>query len=73
MDMSCDTIPIFGKERILYRENDLAYMINNKDNLENHPIYIVDTDMGFTIFYNDLCPQRIGLEPSESAKDEANH
>jgi hypothetical protein len=29
MDMSYATIPIFGEQRRLYRENRLAYMINS--------------------------------------------
>jgi hypothetical protein len=38
MDLSYATIPIFSEQRRLYRENRLAYMIGNKENLENHPI-----------------------------------
>ena len=55
MDMSYATIPVFGEQRRLYREIRLAYMISSKENLENHPIYAVDTDLGFAGFYNDLC------------------
>ena len=55
MDMSYATIPIFGEQRRLYRENHLAYMISNKDNPKNHPIYFIDIDMGCSIFYNDSC------------------
>lgn len=44
MDMSYATILIFNEQRRLYRENRLAYMISSRDNLENHPIYVVDTD-----------------------------
>ena len=32
MDLSYATIPVFGEQRRLYRENHLAYMINNKEN-----------------------------------------
>ena len=52
MDMSYATIPVFGVQRRLYRENRLKYMINSKECPENHPIYVVDTDMGSAIFYN---------------------
>lgn len=55
MDMSYATISVFGEKRRLYRENRLVYMINSKDNLENHAIYVVDIDLGSAIFYNDLC------------------
>ena len=51
MDFSYATIPIFGVQRRLYRENRLKYMINSKENPENHLIYVVDTEMGSTIFY----------------------
>ena len=37
MDLSYAIILVFGTLRRLYRENRLAYMINNKENSENHP------------------------------------
>ena len=52
MDMSYATIPVFGVQRKLYRENGLQYMISSKECPENHPIYVVDTDMGSAIFFN---------------------
>jgi hypothetical protein len=55
MDMSYATIPVFGEQRRLYKEHRLAYMISSKDNRENHPIYAMDTDLGFAILFNDLC------------------
>jgi len=55
MDMSYATIPLFGEQRILYRENQLAYMVSNPDKPQNHPIYCVDTDLGTFVFYNELC------------------
>ena len=65
MDIPYATISIFGEQRRLYRENHLAYMISNKDSLENHPIYAIDTDMGFVIFYNDLCFEESDLKEGE--------
>ena len=47
-------------------------MISNKDNPKNHPIYAIDTDMGLSMFYNDICPQEIKLKSSEGTKDERN-
>ena len=47
-------------------------MINNKNNPENHPIYVIDTDMGSSMLFNNLCPQESMSGPSESAKSEAN-
>jgi ribonuclease HI len=54
MDMSYATIPVFGQERWLYREVLLKYMVSSKMQPKNHPIYSVDTDIGSSIFYNDL-------------------
>ena len=44
MDLSYAMIPIFGMQMRLYRENRLAYMINNRENLENNPIYPSNQD-----------------------------
>ena len=68
MDMSYATIPIFDEQRKLYRENSLAYMISNKDNPENHPIYVVETNIGSAICYNDLCFEESQLKEFESKK-----
>ena len=72
MDMCYTMIPISGEQKRLYRENCLAYMVNIKDNPENHPIYIVDTDMGSAMFYNDICPQKIMSKQGGSTKDESS-
>jgi hypothetical protein len=48
------TIPVFGEQRRLYKETQLAYMINSRNKPNNHPIYVVDIDLGSSIFYNDL-------------------
>jgi hypothetical protein len=54
MDMSYATIPIFGQERRLYIEVLLKYMVSRKTQLNNHPIYSVDTEIDSSIFYNDM-------------------
>jgi hypothetical protein len=54
MDISYDTIPFFSRERRLYREVFLKYMVSRKTQPNNHPIYSVDTKVGSSIFYNDL-------------------
>ena len=56
MDFSYATIPVFNQQRRLWREIRLKYMINNKKCPENHPIYVVDTDMGSSIFFNSCEP-----------------
>ena len=52
MNMSYSTIPVFGIQRRLYRENRLKYMISSKECPETHPSYVVETNMGYVIFYN---------------------
>jgi hypothetical protein len=54
MAMSYATIPVFGQERRLYREVLLKYMVSSKNQPNNHPIYSVDTEVGSSIFYNNL-------------------
>ena len=54
MDMSYATIPLFGEQRRLYRENRLAYMISSPTHPENHPIYSAETNLGSAIFCNDI-------------------
>ena len=53
MDMSYAVIPLFGEHIRLYRENSLAYMVSSQDKPNNHPIYVVDTNIGSSIFFND--------------------
>lgn len=46
MDLSYATIPVFGgKSMRLYRENQIAYMISDPNNLTNHPLYVVQNDL----------------------------
>jgi hypothetical protein len=58
MDMSYATIPVFSKQRILYREKKLEYMVSIPDRPNNHPVYVVDTDIRASIFYNDFCLEK---------------
>jgi ribonuclease HI len=55
IDMSYAIVPVSRKDIRLYREVLLKYMVISKDKPNKHPIYAVDTDIGSTIFYNDLC------------------
>jgi hypothetical protein len=73
MDLSYAMIPIFGTLRRLYREKRLAYMINNRENPENHPIYFVDTNMGSSMLFNEVVPQKDELEPEDSGSSEPNY
>ena len=58
MDFSYAPIPIFNQQRRLWRENRLKYMISSKECPKKHPIYVVDTEMGSTIFFNSFEPPK---------------
>ena len=58
MDMSYAIIPVFAKQRRLYRENRLAYMISSRKCPQNHPIYSIDIDLGSAIFCNDSAKEQ---------------
>jgi hypothetical protein len=60
MDMYYATIHVFGQQIRLYRENQLDYIVSSLDRPNNHLIYDVDTDIGDSIFYNDLCLEEEG-------------
>ena len=53
MNMSFVSIPLFGGHRRLYREKRLAYVVSSQDKPDNHPIYVVHTDLGSSILFND--------------------
>lgn len=50
MDMTYATIPFFGGElKRLYQETKFAYVVSDQSNPVNHPIYVVDEDLGCCI------------------------
>jgi ribonuclease HI len=59
MDLTYATIPVFrGEHRILYREVRLAYIVSDHQNPGNHPIYVVEDEIGSSIFHiNDDAPE----------------
>jgi ribonuclease HI len=74
MDMSYETIPVFGQEMRLYKEVLLNYMVSNKRKPNNHPIYSIDIEVGSSIFYNDLCFEEEDPKTVElPVKDEVDH
>jgi hypothetical protein len=73
MDMSYATIPVFGQERRLYREVLLKYMVSRKSQPNNHPIYSVDTEVGSSIFYNDLSFEEEEPKTVMTIKDKSDH
>ena len=47
MDFSYATILVFGDEnRRLYRELQFAYIVTDDRNPTNHPLYVVEKDLG---------------------------
>ena len=47
MDLSYATIPVFGGEnRRLYRELQFAYIVIDDKSPINHPVYVVEKDLG---------------------------
>ena len=50
MDLSYATIHVFGGEhRTMCIEAQLAYIISDESNPNNHPIYVLDIDFGSSI------------------------
>jgi hypothetical protein len=59
MDITYATISFFGVEHMrLYREVRLAYIVINHQNPGNHMIYVVEDEIGSSIFnINDDAPK----------------
>jgi hypothetical protein len=58
MDLTYATIPIFGGEhRRLYREAQLAYIVSDEENPTNHPIFALDTDLGYSLLHITRTPE----------------
>jgi hypothetical protein len=58
MDLTYATIPVFGGEhRRLYREAQLAYIVNDEENPTNHPIFALDTDLGSSLLQLTDAPE----------------
>ena len=52
MDLTYATILVFGGEHgRLYREVILAYIVNDHQNPSNHPIYVVEDEIGSYVFH----------------------
>ena len=56
MDMSCATIPIAGGNKRLYSEKISPYVVSSQEKPDNHAVYVVGTDLGSSIFFNDSLP-----------------
>lgn len=62
MDMTYDTIPIFGQQRRLYGETLMNYMLSSQEKKKNYPLHYVNSYLDSFIFYND-----------ESVEEEVSH
>ena len=56
MDMSYATIHVLNENKILYSEKRSPYVVSSRDQPGVHHIYVVDTDLGSSIFFNDVSP-----------------
>jgi hypothetical protein len=68
LDMTYSTIPVFGGQYTrLYRETRLAFTVGDPHNPNNHPVYIVDQDLGNCILSID---DDIDVDIDESCTEE---
>jgi hypothetical protein len=51
----------------------LKYMVSSKTQLNNHPIYYVDTEVGSSIFYNELSFEEEELTTVRDIKYKTDH
>jgi hypothetical protein len=72
LDMSYATVPVFGQQRILYRETLMKYMVNSQEKPHNYPLYSAHSDLDSFILYNDgdMGEQIIQLEEDTSGPNE---
>ena len=56
MDMSYATIPMVGGSKRLYNEKRSLYIVRRQDKPDDHAIYVADTKLGSSIFFNDDSP-----------------
>ena len=70
MDMSYATIPIQDGTRRLYSEKRTPSVVSSQDRPKIHHIYVIDTDLGSSIFFNDTVP--CDLESTVQMKYEKN-
>ena len=69
MDLTYATIPIFGGEnRRLYRELKFAYIVTDDKNPTNHPLYVVDKDLGTCMLHFSDDDNTAGLLHVEKEK-----
>lgn len=57
LDMSYETISVFGHPKKLYRETLMKYVVSSQERPQNFPIYSMHSDIDSIILYN--------VEPSQ--------
>ena len=70
MDMSYATIPMARENKRLYREKISPYVFSGQEKLDNHAIYVVDNDMGSSIFFYDVSPCDLEIPAPIKVKEE---
>ena len=70
MNMSYATIPMVGGNKSLYSEKRSPYVVSSQDKLDTHAIYVVDTDLRSSIFFNDGLPCDLEIPVPIEVKDE---
>ena len=70
MDMSYATIHVLNENKRLYSEKRSPYLVSSRDHLGFHHIYAIDTNLGSSIFFNDVspCDSKV-VVPSKCKKD----
>ena len=48
-------------------------MVSNRENPENHPIYSIDTDLGSSMLFNEVGPQKDEPKPADSGGSESDY
>ena len=70
MDMSYATILVLNENKRLYSEKISPYVVSSQNHLGFHHIYVVDIDLGYSIFFNDVSPCNWKVVvPSKCKKD----
>ena len=70
MDMYYATIHVLIENKRLYSEKRSPYVVSSQNQPGVHHIYVVDIDLGSSIFFNDVSPcDSKFVVPSKCKKD----
>ena len=56
MDMTYATIPLRNENKRLYIKRRFPYVVSSQAHPDIHHVYVIDTDLGSSIFFNDISP-----------------